>query len=85
MGISLYPIDGGDWILSKTVNNEQDYLDYLYNYTSKYFTVIQLLSGIIPLTVLFGLFSMAFWMDFDPLNEFEIRRLKMARDLKKLI
>jgi hypothetical protein len=34
---------------------------------------------------LLGYFSITKWIDYDPLTEFERRRLIMARELKKLM
>lgn len=69
-------------MIKSIATGQQDYLEYLKGLAQNYYTIIQFLSGIFPVTLVLGLVMINHWMTFDPLTPFEKRRLKMARKLK---
>jgi hypothetical protein len=79
-----YPLNGGTWLLQTILKEEQDTIDVVYSVAKSYYGVIGFLSGVFPLALIAGLYALLKW-PFDPMNEFEKRRIRMANDLKKIM
>jgi hypothetical protein len=56
----------------------------VYSVAKSYYGIIGFLSGVFPLALIAGLYALQKW-PFDPMNEFEKRRIRMANDLKKIM
>lgn len=79
-----YPIDGGSWVDAQMLQNEQDYIDYLYSVATGYYAAIGFLSAIFPIALAIALWFILRW-PFDPPNKFERRRIRMRKELEKIL
>lgn len=79
-----YPVDGGSWIDSQLMQDGQDYMDYLYSKAKGYYAVIGLMTGIFPVILIIACWIIMRW-PFDPPNKFERRRIRMKKELAKML
>jgi hypothetical protein len=66
------------------LSDEQDYLGHIYSIASKYYSIIGLLSGFFPALLAVSCWFILRW-PFDPPNKFERRRIRMRKDLQKML
>jgi hypothetical protein len=52
---------------------------------SAYYGVIQFLSGLFPVALILGVFTINYWLDFDKFTPFEKRRVRMAKRLREIL
>ena len=47
--------------------------------------MIQFLSGLFPVALILGVFTINYWLDFDKFTPFEKRRVRMAKRLREIL
>ena len=56
----------------------------MYSIAVKYYAAIGFFTGVFPLLLIGGIYAIKRW-PFDPPSDFELRRMRMGRDLKKIM
>lgn len=81
---AAYPLDGGSWLENQLATASQEQIEAVYNTHKGFYIVIAIASAIFPIALAAGIYTIRTW-PFDLPSDFERRRMRMARDLKKIL